>query len=224
MLNRMPRDMLPDMVSKCKTRCTFIRFVHRSLRRRTGGRQTGETRSGTCLPAVCADATASDPFGRRRNAASELDLNPVTARHDGTEVEDAPARISVMVSRFRVLSPAGRCAVPLCSRRPAERILEILLRTLAVAPVIVAWAAQDPEFLRPGQRPQGTRPRMAKAPAGASRIAGCQVRPAARTRELRYWRRSGLYEHHRLERSLTDRLGIVKSVGKGQGCSKRTTA
>jgi hypothetical protein len=87
--------MLPDMVSKCKTECTFIRFVHRSSRRRTGGRQTGETKSGTCLPAVRASGTASDPFGRRRNAASELDLNPVTARHDGAEVEDAPTRISV---------------------------------------------------------------------------------------------------------------------------------
>ena len=105
-----------------------------------------------------------------------------------------------MVSRFGVLSPAGRCAVPLCSLRPAERILKILLRTLTVAPVIVAWAAQDPEFLRPGRRPQGTRPRMAKAPAGASRIAGCQVRPAALARELRYWRRSGLYERHRMDR------------------------
>jgi hypothetical protein len=95
MLNRMPRHMLPDMVSKCKTKCTFIRFVHRPSRRRTGGRQTGETQSGTCLPTVCASGTASDPFGRRRNAASELDLNTVTARHDAAQVEDAPARISV---------------------------------------------------------------------------------------------------------------------------------
>jgi hypothetical protein len=28
--------MLPDNMCKCKTRCTFIRFVHRSPYRRTG--------------------------------------------------------------------------------------------------------------------------------------------------------------------------------------------
>src|SRR5580693_3665808 len=116
-----------------------------------------------------------------------------------------------MVSRLRVPSPAGRCAVPLCSQRPAESILEVLLRTLAVAPVIVARVVQDPEFLRPGRCPQGTRPRMAKAPAGASRIAGCQVRPAARTRELRYWLRNGLYEHHRMDR-FRDRLPGYRQI------------
>jgi hypothetical protein len=58
-----------------------------------------------------------------------------------------------MVSRFRVLSPAGLCAVPLCSLRPAERILEVLLRTLAVVPVIVAWPAQDLEFFASGPAP-----------------------------------------------------------------------
>src|SRR5580658_5519928 len=85
MLNRVPRDMLPDMVSKCKTGCTFIRFVHWSACRRTGLHETGETKSGTCLPAVHVGGTASDPFGRRRNVTSELDLNAVTARRPGGE-------------------------------------------------------------------------------------------------------------------------------------------
>jgi len=29
-------DMLPDILCKCKTRCTFIRFVHRPPSRRIG--------------------------------------------------------------------------------------------------------------------------------------------------------------------------------------------
>ena len=35
-VNCVLKDMLPDILCKCKTRCTFIRFVHRSPDRRTG--------------------------------------------------------------------------------------------------------------------------------------------------------------------------------------------
>src|ERR1700746_3891157 len=49
-VNCVLEDMLPDILCKCKTRCTFIRFVHRSPNRRTGGRQTGRTYQATCSP------------------------------------------------------------------------------------------------------------------------------------------------------------------------------
>ena len=35
MFNRVLTDMLPDILCKCKTRCTFIRTVHSSPYRRT---------------------------------------------------------------------------------------------------------------------------------------------------------------------------------------------
>src|SRR5690349_2392417 len=49
-VNCVLEDMLPDILCKCKTRCTFIRFVHRSPVRRTGGRQAGGTHQATCSP------------------------------------------------------------------------------------------------------------------------------------------------------------------------------
>ena len=45
MVNRVLTDMLPDILCKCKTRCTFIRMVHRSPYRHTGAsRQPHRTR------------------------------------------------------------------------------------------------------------------------------------------------------------------------------------
>src|SRR5580700_1273286 len=49
-VNCVLRDMLPDNMCKCKTKCTFIRSVHRSPYRRTGGQQTVETYSDTYSP------------------------------------------------------------------------------------------------------------------------------------------------------------------------------
>ena len=49
-VNGVLKDMLPDILCKCKTRCTFIRFVHRPPYRRIGDRQTGGTHQATCSP------------------------------------------------------------------------------------------------------------------------------------------------------------------------------
>src|SRR5580658_1588416 len=49
-VNCVLRDMLPDNMCKCKTKCTFIRSVHRSPYSRTGGHQTVETYSDTYSP------------------------------------------------------------------------------------------------------------------------------------------------------------------------------